>query len=107
MRFSNGADEEEASQVAERRKKQGLLADNLVTERLFRSITSIEGNTDKSFISKFIRNMPARDSLVIRKFLDNEEPNVSMKTLFNCDFCDHEEEMSLPLGANFFWPSAL
>ena len=107
VRFSTGGDEEEASQVAERRKKQGLLADNLVTERLFRSITSIEGNADKSFISKFVRNMPARDSLVARKFLDNEEPNVSMKTRFNCDFCDHEEEMSLPLGATFFWPSTL
>ena len=105
--FPTGADEEEASQVAERRKKQGILSENLVTERLFRSIVSIEGNTDKSFINKFIRNMPARDSLTIRKFLDNEEPSVSMKTRFSCDLCDYDEEMPLPMGANFFWPSAL
>jgi len=107
VRFSTGSDEEEASQVAERKKKQGLLADNLVTERLFRSIASIEGNADKSFISKFIRNMPARDSLVIRNFLDSEEPSVSMKTHFRCGHCDYDEEMPLPMGATFFWPSTL
>jgi len=105
--FPTGADEEEASQIAERRKKQGLLTENLVTERLFRSIVSIEGNSDKSFINKFVRNMPARDSLTIRKFLDNEEPSVSMKTHFICDLCNHDKEMPLPMGATFFWPSTL
>ena len=104
--FPTGLDEEEALTIAERKRKQGIVADNLVTDRLFRAITSIQGNTDKSFISKFIRNMPARDSLQIRRFLEKNEPTVSMMTHFTCEACDYQEEMSLPLGANFFWPEA-
>ena len=104
--FPTGLDEEEALTIAERKRMQGIVADNLVTDRLFRAITSIQGNTDKSFISKFIRNMPARDSLQIRRFLEKNEPTVSMMTHFTCEACDYQEEMSLPLGANFFWPEA-
>lgn len=104
LSFPTGFDEEEALTVAERKRKQGIVADNLITDRLFRAVTSIEGNTDKSRISKFIRNMPARDSLEVRRFLERNEPTVSMETLFVCEACELQEEMPLPMGANFFWP---
>lgn len=104
LSFPTGLDEEEALTISERKRKQGIVVDNLVTERLFRAITSIQGNTDKSYISKFIRNMPARDSLEIRRFLEKSEPTVNMVTLFECEACELQEEMPLPMGANFFWP---
>jgi hypothetical protein len=104
--FATGYDEEEAMITSERKKKQGIVADNLVTDRLFRALVSIQGNTDKSFINKFIRNMPARDSLEIRRFLEGKEPTVTMLTDFTCDSCQYEEEMPLPMGATFFWPGA-
>ena len=107
LSFPTGIDEEEALTIAERKRKQGIVADNLVTERLFRAITSIQGNPDKAHISKFVRNMPARDSLEIRRFLEKREPTVDMVTHFACEACDNQEEMPLPMGANFFWPSAL
>lgn len=102
--FATGYDEEEAMITSERKKKQGIVADNLVTDRLFRALVSIQGNTDKSYINKFIRNMPARDSLEIRRFLEGKEPSVTMLTDFTCDSCQYEEEMPLPMGATFFWP---
>ena len=104
--FATGYDEEEAMITSERKKKQGIVADNLVTDRLFRALVSIQGNADKSYINKFIRNMPARDSLEIRRFLEGKEPSVTMLTDFTCDNCQYEEEMPLPMGANFFWPGA-
>ncbi len=104
LSFPTGIDEEEALTIAERKRKQGIVADNLVTERLFRAITSIQGNPDKAHISKFVRNMPARDSLEIRRFLEKREPTVDMVTHFACEACDNQEEMPLPMGANFFWP---
>ena len=104
--FGTGYDEEEAMITSERKKKQGIVADNLVTDRLFRALISVQGNTDKSYINKFIRNMPARDSLEIRRFLEGKEPSVTMLTDFTCDNCQYEEEMPLPMGANFFWPGA-
>ena len=102
--FGTGYDEEEAMITSERKKKQGIVADNLVTDRLFRALISVQGNTDKSYINKFIRNMPARDSLEIRRFLEGKEPSVTMLTDFTCDSCQYEEEMPLPMGATFFWP---
>lgn len=104
LRFATGHDEEEAAVTNERKKKHGLQIDNLVTDRLFRSVVSIDGTQDKSKIRQFVSNMPARDSWSIRNFLDNNEPGLDQRVDFNCDVCDHDEEMPLPLGANFFWP---
>ncbi len=106
VRFVTGADEEEAIVINERKKKHGMQVDNLVTDRLFRSIVSIDGNNDRSKIRQFINNMPARDSLTIRKFLDQNEPGIEQNLAFECDMCGHEEEMPLPMGANFFWPDS-
>ncbi len=106
VRFQTGQDEEESAVVNERKKKQGIGAENLVTDQLMRSITHLDGDPDKSKISQFVRYMPAADSLTIRKFLEENEPGVDMTVNFKCDYCQHEEEVSLPIGTNFFWPQA-
>ena len=57
----------------ERKKKAGAMTDNLVTTKLQYSIIAVDGKTDKNLISTFIRNMPARDSLTLRQFIDKNE----------------------------------
>jgi hypothetical protein len=106
VRFTTGQDEEEATVIAARKKKQGLQTDNIVTDKLMLAVVEVDGVRDRMQINKFVRNMPARDSLTIRKFLDDNEPTVSMSSPFICDYCDHSEEMALPMGASFFWPQA-
>ena len=54
----------------------------------------------------FIRNMPARDSLAMRRFLDKNEPGIDMKAWMTCPHCDETSEVRLPMGATFFWPDA-
>lgn len=104
FRFLTGADEEDISIAQERKKKIGGQIDTLVTTRLAYSIVSVNGKVEKSEISKFIRNMPARDSLTLRKFMDKTEPGVEMKGDINCRACGHIEEVQMPMGASFFWP---
>lgn len=106
FKFLTGLDEIEMNTVSERQKKQGIKTENLVTSRLQHSIVSIEGITDKSKISHFVRNMPARDSLALRKFIDNNEPGIEMKAWLQCESCTEHSEVNLPLGATFFWPDA-
>ena len=65
FKFLTGRDEEEINTIQERAKKQGALADNIVTTRLQYSIVAIDGRTDRGSINGFIRNMPARDSVSI------------------------------------------
>ena len=58
----------------------------------------------RSKISFFVKNMPVRDSLALRKFLDNQEPGVVMKGDLRCNSCFEESEVDLPIGPSFFWP---
>ena len=106
FKFLTGRDEEEISTIQERTKKQGAQADNIVTNRLQFAIVSIDGKTDRSSITGFIRNMPARDSMSLRKFIDANEPGIDMKGNFDCPSCSDVNEVRVPLGASFFWPDA-
>lgn len=106
FKFLTGKDENDMSIIQERQKKQGAKVDSLVTSRLIHSIVSVEGVTDRNKIGTFIRNMPARDSLSLRKYMDKHEPGIEMKSWMTCDECDEQSEVNLPLGASFFWPDS-
>ena len=106
FKFLTGRDESEMSIIAERQKKQGYKAENLVTSRLKFSVVSIDGVSDRSKIDMFVKNMPARDSLALRKYIDSNEPGIEMKAWMQCDSCDEHSEVNLPLGASFFWPDS-
>jgi hypothetical protein len=92
--------------LAEKQKKLGLPSDNNVTTSLLYAIQSIDGVEDRAKISGFIKNMPARDSLALRNYMRDQEPGIIMKQETTCDACGHEEEVSMPLGVTFLWPSS-
>lgn len=104
FKFLTGRDEQEIATIAERKKKKGIVNDNSVTTRLRHSIMSIGGITDKNKINVFIGNMPARDSLALRKYIDRNEPGIDMKAWMECPHCMASSEVRLPMGASFFWP---
>lgn len=105
VKFLTGHDEQDIVTTADRKKKQGLQkTDSIITDRLTRSIISVQDIRDKNKIAIFVRNMPARDSLALRKFLDNYEPGIEMKAWMTCSSCHEQSEVRLPLGASFFWP---
>ena len=106
FKFLTGKDENEMSLIQERQKKQGQKIDSLVTSRLKYAIVAVEGVTDRNKINHFIRNMPARDSMVLRKHMDKNEPGIDMKAWMTCVECDEHSEVRLPLGASFFWPDS-
>lgn len=106
FKFLTGADEAELAVMQERKKKQGSAADNLVTQRLMFAIQSVDNVTDKTKIAAFCRNMPARDSLELRRYIDSNEPGVEMKSWMDCPSCLEHTEVRLPIGAAFFWPDS-
>ncbi len=105
FKFLTGKDEQEIMVLQERKKKQGM-QDNLVTTRLQYCIVAVDGIKDKNKITTFSRNMPARDSLALRKFIDDNEPGIDMKQWMDCPHCDESSEVRLPMGASFFWPDS-
>ena len=106
FRFLTGKEEEEIIAEVEMKKKKGLLNSNIVTARLQRSIVAVNNSADRSFVSKFVQYMPAKDSLALREYIDEHEPGVDMMVPFTCKNCDHFEEVTLPMGPTFFWPNA-
>jgi hypothetical protein len=105
-KFLTGKDEEDIMVMQERKKKQGMHGDNLITTRLQYCMLSVNGIDDKGKVHAFIRNMPAMDSLALRKHIDREEPGIDMKSWMDCPSCLETSEVRLPLGASFFWPDA-
>lgn len=106
FRFLTGRDEEEIMATNEKQKKAGLSSDASVTTNLLYSIVSIDGISDRAKIAQFVKMMPARDSLALRNYIRDNEPGIEMKQSSTCDACGHEEEVNMPLGVNFLWPSA-
>jgi len=104
FKLLTGHDEQEIMTISERRKKQGQRAENLVTQRLKYAIVSANGINDKTKLDMMVNNLPARDSLFLRKFIDNNEPGIEMKSWMDCPSCLEHSEVRLPLGAAFFWP---
>ena len=106
FKFLTGADEEEIMTIQERKKKAGGMSDNLVTTRLQFCLMAVDGKVEKNLINSFIRNMPAKDSLFLRKVIDQNEPGIDMKSYMDCPSCSENSEVRIPLGASFFWPDA-
>lgn len=76
-----------------------------MTTRLKYMIVAINGDTDRGNIKKFVDNMPARDSMALRKHIRENTPELDMTFDFKCSECGHDERMAMPLGVDFFWPS--
>jgi len=105
-RHMTGHDEVEVTAMQERKKKQGFKTDNLITTRYRQQIVAVNDISDKTKIQMFIQKMPTRYSLALRKQMDANEPGVEMKQHIQCPHCSEESEVSMPLGASFFWPDA-
>ena len=105
FRFLTGREEEEIMALMENKKKKGLANSNVVTTRLFFSIHSVDGITDRSTINKYVQAMSALDSLKLRHYIDQNEPGIDMKHEFSCKSCGHSEVVAVPMGASFFWPN--
>jgi hypothetical protein len=77
-----------------------------VTLFLERSLISVGDVSDRTKISMFVRNMPAQDSRVLRKFIRDNEPNIDMSTDMACSLCGEASRVEMPIGATFLWPDA-
>lgn len=48
----------------------------IMTNNMQLQIMSVNGETDREFIRKYINQMPARDSLMLRKFINDNRPGI-------------------------------
>lgn len=80
---------------------------NEITTRLKYVITSIDGDTDRQKIKKYVDNeLLSADSLTLRKLLRVSNPDMDMTFDFTCPVCGHVERKTVPVNTEFFWPSS-
>ena len=106
LKFLTHLDEKELTLEAERlRKVAGGLVQSM-TSRMKRLVTSVDGDSSRTAINKFVDNeLLSVDSLEIRKFINSINPDVDMTT--TATFEDGtEQEVAVEITAQFFWPSA-
>ena len=77
-----------------------------ITTRMKRAIISVDGNTDKAEINRFVDvEFLAQDARKFREYLGSVSPDVDMKYMYTSDD-GTETEVTVPMTVNFFWPSA-
>ncbi len=105
FRLINGADEKILLKQIEndrKRKKE----EQTITRQLQLITVAINGNEDPAVINYFVNNVPALDARHLRTAFKLATPNVDLTQNFECENCGHEQEMEVPLTAEFFWPNS-
>ena len=74
-----------------------------VTRKLESYIVSINGNTDREQIVKYIQMMPIRDSQFIRRFVNDSEPRLDLKKQVIAP-SGERVDTSVSFGVEFFRP---
>lgn len=103
MRLLRGEDELAIEQILDKRTKNNLPAESLLTRYRY-MIISVNGNSDTDVIVSFIESMPIMDSTFLRKRYSENNPDITFNFSHDCKRCSHTNEGGVPIGVNFFWP---
>lgn len=77
-----------------------------ITTRLSHVITSVDGNSERSRIRKFVNDeFMSKDSLAFRRYIRENMPDIDSTFDFSCSNCGLERKEETPMGVTFFWPN--
>tara|TARA_R100000234_G_C4996209_1_gene178083 strand:+ start:43 stop:891 length:849 start_codon:yes stop_codon:yes gene_type:complete len=103
FRLLTGLDEKNMMKQAENaRKRKGV--ENAVTGLIRNMVVSVNGDESMQAINYLIENIPSLDARHLRTCYKEAAPNVDLTQYFTCEECGHEQDMEVPLTADFFWP---
>ena len=103
VRLLTGRDEINLTEKTKKRKKHKLEESN-TTDQLKSMIVAVNGSRKALDIDRLIDFLPAFDSRYIRNTYININPGLDMKNHFECNECEHQTDLEVPLTAEFFWP---
>jgi len=101
FRLLNGRDEKSFLSGMQSDKK--TKSERNITRQLAAIVVSLNGDTSMQAKQYFIDNVPSIDSRHLRLAYRLSAPNVDLTQHFQCVECSHEQEMEVPLSADFFW----
>jgi len=102
-RLLTGVDEKQSLARQQNNKKNKLPEKNL-TSQLKSILTSVAGNSDRSYINSFVEAVTASDSKYIRVTYQKCVPTVELREEYVCGECGASTEIDVPFTTDFFWP---
>jgi len=101
FRLLNGRDEKSFlnGMKNERKSKQ----EHNITRQLAAIVVSLNGDSSMQAKQYFVENVPSIDSRHLRLAYRLAAPNIDLTQRFQCSECSHEQDMEVPLNADFFW----
>tara|TARA_Y100001970_G_C14104075_1_gene787095 strand:- start:229 stop:1092 length:864 start_codon:yes stop_codon:yes gene_type:complete len=103
LRLMTGQNEANVMKATTDAKKRGFAEVNM-TEQYKQMIASVEGHSERRVINHFIANAPARDTRFLKTIYMSINPDVKIVKDFVCPHCNHEQELEVSFGTDFFWP---
>jgi len=100
-----GADERRLMEGVELDRKNKKTHEKNITRQLLNMIVAVNGNTTSQAINYVVENLPSVDVRHLRNAYKAASPNVDLTQHFECQNCEYETELEVPLTADFFWPN--
>jgi len=78
-----------------------------LSTRLKKMIVSVDGDNDPIKIRNFVENeFLSRDSLAFREHIETISPDIDLTYSYFSESTGDEQEITLPMSVQFFWPRA-
>tara|TARA_Y100000593_G_scaffold83817_1_gene158266 strand:- start:1840 stop:2664 length:825 start_codon:yes stop_codon:yes gene_type:complete len=103
VRLLTGDDEKKLLKMTQK-KQNHKLPDSPLTDQFKAFIVSVDGNTNRQDINRFIDIMPALDGRYLRTTYAKIMPNIELKHPYDCEGCGYEQVIDIPFTVDFFWP---
>ncbi len=110
VRFMRGYDEEAVMKYSKRiSSSTNEPGDPSALHRQARLIVKIDGEDPGDIVKRedFVKNLSARDSIIIDNELDAAEPGIDLDVHPDCNRCGHQNDVKLPFSLDFFRPGSL
>ena len=73
-------------------------------ERIISQVQTIAGESDRNFIEKFVKLMPPKDALELRRYILDVEPGLDYNYEFEGKFTGDFFRQTVTFGIEFFYP---
>ena len=103
FRLLIGRDEKAILKGATNKQKSSY--EKAVTTQLRNMIVAVNGDDSPQACNYLVENIPSIDARQLRMAYKTVAPNIDLNQEFSCGECGHDQDMEVPLTADFFWPN--
>jgi hypothetical protein len=80
--------------------------DTETSTRLRYIIAEVDGSSEYKVIRDTVENMLVADTRALREFYRKITPDIKFEVPYTCESCNHESNLPITIGTDFFWPDA-